>query len=434
LTSTPSARSGHISLSARARSLALDLLDLRTRWRQSLAVMNQLQRARQEELEAFQLGQLKRLLLFAVRNVPFYSRRLKEIDVNSLRRLSDLSKLPLTHKDDLRLHFADSIAPLNNRRISNFTSGSTGKPFAFYEDKGSLGVTIASRILFDSWTGVNAGEPRVRISAHAPSFWPRILFNENQISLLYVTPSRAAEVVEALTRRRSKLLICPPTAAAILCEHPIPDRGLRSLITTAVCLTESLRRKIESRWGVLVLNRYGLREVSGYVAQECMRQEGLHLNSARAVVEIVRDGEIVSPGEQGEIVITDLSNYVMPFIRYATGDIAEQGDSCPCGNTFPLLHKIIGRSVEYLRAKNGDLIPLSAFTDSFGARFLNDVIQFRFVDRGVGKLDVKIVPAHEFSETTRIRIEQWLKPFVDEVDIEIVDSIPWDRTWRHDEI
>jgi phenylacetate-CoA ligase len=147
-------------------------------------------------------------------------------------------------------------------------------------------------------------------------------------------------------------------------------------------------------------------------------------------LEIVRDGEVVSPGEQGEIVITDLNNYVMPFIRYATGDLAVRGDLCACGNAFPLIRKIVGRSFEYLRAKNGDLIPLSGFTDGFGAQFLNDVVQFRFIDKGVGKLDVKIVPARELSQETRIKMERWLKHFVDEVDIEVVESIPWDRRWR----
>jgi phenylacetate-CoA ligase len=146
-------------------------------------------------------------------------------------------------------------------------------------------------------------------------------------------------------------------------------------------------------------------------------------------LEIVRNGKVVSPGEQGEIVITDLNNYVMPFIRYATGDLAVQGDLCSCGKAFPIIRRIVGRSFEYLRAKNGDLIPLSGFTDGFGAQFLKDVVQFRFIDKGVGKLDVKIVPARELSRETHMKIEQWLKHFVDEVNIEIVESIPVDRKW-----
>ena len=85
--------------------------------------------------------------------------------------------------------------------------------------------------------------------------------------------------------------------------------------------------------------------------------------------------------------------------------------------------------MEYLRAKNGDLIPLSAFTDSFGAQFLDDVIQFKFIDRGVGKLGLKVVPARDFSEATRKMIEHWLKSFADEVEIDVVDSIPWEE-WK----
>ena len=72
---------------------------------------------------------------------------------------------------------------------------------------------------------------------------------------------------------------------------------------------------------------------------ECDRHEGLHLSSFNHYVEILKeDGTEARDGEMGELVITVLTNYTMPLIRYRIGDMAIQTYAeCSCGRGFPLI-------------------------------------------------------------------------------------------------
>ena len=100
---------------------------------------------------------------------------------------------------------------------------------------------------------------------------------------------------------------------------------LKGIVTTGECLSANDRRLIGGAIGAPVYDRYGLVEVAGYVAQECERHTGLHVNGGLAFVEVLKDGEACGPGEKGRLVVTNLHNYVMPFIRYDTGDLATVG-------------------------------------------------------------------------------------------------------------
>ena len=93
------------------------------------------------------------------------------------------------------------------------------------------------------------------------------------------------------------------------------------------------------------------------IAAECEKHEGLHVTIDNLYVEILKDGKPAKPGESGEIVITDLNNYGMPFIRYKNGDIAVQSDNaCSCGRGLPLIHDIDGRKMDTITAFDGKVV------------------------------------------------------------------------------
>ncbi len=114
---------------------------------------------------------------------------------------------------------------------------------------------------------------------------------------------------------------------------------------------------IGRRFHAKVYDHYGLDE-SGPVAWECPTHSGYHVNSDSALVELLRDGEPVSPGEPGEIHITSFHRLATPLIRYATGDIAtELEDACPCGRELPLIKEIQGRIFDFISTPDGHHIP-----------------------------------------------------------------------------
>ena len=90
-------------------------------------------------------------------------------------------------------------------------------------------------------------------------------------------------------------------------------------MVTAGTLFEPIRQTIESVFQAPVFNRYGSREV-GDIACECEAHSGLHVALPTQFVEILRpDGTAAGPGEIGEIVVTSLTNFAMPLIRYRIG-------------------------------------------------------------------------------------------------------------------
>ncbi len=135
-----------------------------------------------------------------------------------------------------------------------------------------------------------------------------------------------ADYYRQLRDYRPAMMLGYSSALAFLADYLTRENlelaSPRGIISSAETLTDEHRASIEGYFGCPLLNRYGSREF-GDVAQQCEEVAGLHVFSDRVHLEILRpDGTTCDPGERGEIVITDLDNKVMPFIRYRTGDLA----------------------------------------------------------------------------------------------------------------
>ncbi len=104
-----------------------------------------------------------------------------------------------------------------------------------------------------------------------------------------------------------------------------------------------------------VYSVYGAHETN-LLAQECPSRGGYHLIGDAAIVEVLRpDGLPAEIGEEGEVVVTALHSFAMPFIRYRLGDIVRRGpDRCPCGVEVACLDSVLGRSIDLFVAPDGD--------------------------------------------------------------------------------
>ena len=132
----------------------------------------------------------------------------------------------------------------------------------------------------------------------------------------------------------------------------------RSIVVGAEKLHAHQREVIERVFQAPVFETYGSREFM-LIGAECERHDGLHLTAEQLLVEVIdEDGKPTKPGDVGHVVVTDLCNLGMPFIRYLTGDCAVAGfDACPCGRGLPLLRSVTGRRLDMLRASGGRLVP-----------------------------------------------------------------------------
>jgi phenylacetate-CoA ligase len=161
-------------------------------------------------------------------------------------------------------------------------------------------------------------------------------------------------------------------------------------MTSAGTLHDHMRETIRRVFRAPVYNRYGSREV-GDIACECEAHEGLHVSAPTHYVEILRpDGTPTDPGEMGEIVVTLLTNYAMPLIRYRIGDMgAWAKSSCSCGRSWKLLKEVAGRVTDMFVRKDGSVIDGRLFNT-----FLWDiefVKEYQVVQNKTESINIKIV-------------------------------------------
>ncbi|HZV05477.1 MAG TPA: hypothetical protein VE999_10370 [Gemmataceae bacterium] len=195
--------------------------------------------------------------------------------------------------------------------------------------------------------------------------WRDWLTNDEVIDLRPMSPERLDAVLHFCTRYRPAVLIGYPSWLTALAEriraaHPrFRLSTLRLILCTGEVLFAFQRRLIAETFGVGVAQEYGSQD-SGLIAHEDTSGI-LRLNAEQMVVEILRDGETAAPGELGEVVITHFYTEIMPFIRYATGDVVRRPSSDeslggPSGH--PVFPQPEGRTSDVLATTAGEPCPM----------------------------------------------------------------------------
>lgn len=206
-------------------------------------------------------------------------------------------------------------------------------------------------------------------------------------------------------------------------------------MTSAGTLYPYMREVIERVFKASVFNRYGSREVGG-IACECELHKGLHVSPLTHYVEIIRaDGTPAAPGEVGEVVVTSLVNYTMPFIRYRIGDMAVWAEErCSCGRGWPLLKEVAGRVTDVFTRRDGTKIVPEYFIHLIGVVLkFSWLRKFQVIQEDYDHIRLIIVPSVSFQEAnehinrekadleTKVRLVMG-----DEcrLEIELVEDIP----------
>ena len=138
------------------------------------------------------------------------------------------------------------------------------------------------------------------------------------------------------------------------------DTKLRKAVVGAEPWTESMRAHIESSMGVKAYDIYGTSEMAGPMFTECEERKGIHMQSDMVYVEIIdpETGEVLEPGQKGEMVVTMLKKEAFPLIRYRIKDLTcLLNDECPCGRTSPRIERIKGRSDDMLIIRGINVFP-----------------------------------------------------------------------------
>ena len=405
-----------------------------------------------EEMRELQERKLRRLVHHAYHHVGYYR---EAMDARSLRpgdiqTLDDLRKLPLLDKAQVRdsLYF-DLLSDNHDKRriLKVTTSGSTGEPFVCYADQHQLEIRWAATLRSLEWTGWRFGDRQARLWHQTIGMsWHQVLRERLDawlsrrifIPAFEMSDADVARAVRRLRRHRPVLIDgyaeCFNFLADYARAHPPLGIQPRGIVSSAQVLPEESRQAIEQAFDARVFDKYGSREFSG-IAYECEAHDGHHVVGESYVVEVLKDGREAAPGELGEVVVTDLNNFCMPFIRYRIGDLAMAVDPrspCACGRGLPRLGRIEGRVQSMIVGAEGHVVPGSLFPHLF--KDYDFVIrQFQVLQEEPGAVRLKVVKAARFDENVFEEALGILRRYLGaaaRIDVEFVDAIPMVRTGK----
>jgi len=359
-----------------------------------------------EENKKIQQKKLYKLIEYASENIPYYKRIIQEYNIQFSEDtiFKDIKKFPLLTKELIRKHFNELYKFRDHTYYRNTSSGSTGEPAIFYQDSNYFAWNTAAKIFFDEWAGRKIGEPMMRLWASTldisnvgqsfKDYLKQLLSGVTTLEADKMSEGDMYRYVEIINKIKPGLILAFANCVGEFTRF-IQDRHLniyspRGIMTSACVLFPEIRKNIEDVFQTTVFNRYGSREV-GDIACNCEKNIGLHLIPEIHYLEIVDDeGREVKAGKSGDIIITLLTNYTMPLIRYKIGDrgvLSKKNGLCRHG--LPFLEKIEGRIVGHFKNKFGDIISGGFF---FAILFsCKNIKQFQIIQEEIDYISINLV-------------------------------------------
>ena len=406
-----------------------------------------------EKIADMQMERLKRLLVHAFRNCPFYTQRFNDAGVDPARVQTpdDLRSLPVLTKKDIQNNLAQLTAQNlpESDLVPDKTGGSTGQPLNYFINQDRIYSRNAAALRHDRWTGWDIGCKAAYLWGHhgdlslTQQFKARVrrlLLDRNLIlDTASITAPKLRQFRKDLLKFRPLIYVGYANSvylyARFLKETGVTDyHRPTAIITSAEVLDPEQRRVIEEVFECKVFDRYGSRETS-IIASECDRHTGLHVCAETILLEIIADNRPAQPGQLGKIVITDLMNYGMPFIRYRIEDIGRpsQQRTCPCGRGLPLIDMAAGRVTDFLLTPDGRIISGASLTIFLIAN-TPGLAQAQLVQEKKDELIMKIVRGEKFSDASVRYLEREIPNFFGptvKLRLDYVESIPPEASGKH---
>lgn len=407
-------------------------------------------------------ARLTAVVQHAYRNAPEWRRRLTAAGIDdtptdirgALRRLPPLERSELQQSSPRWLS-----EDLETRRwYRNSSGGSTGEPVTLIQDMTYLRWARATKALFDAWSGYRTGMPKMvvwgsprdsgEISLRQRTL--RWLKNERWFDAYRIDDAAIAAWTAQLERTRPAQLLGYAESldlwARILREQGRQVAGPTAVMTTAGVCTPDMRERIAAGFNAPVFDRYGCREV-GDIAAQTRHHDGLVIPPWHVYVELLdADGRAVGPGEEGDVVVTSLTNYAMPLLRYRLGDRACWArDSAviqeavrPTGtHVWPALERLVGRTTDHLLAADGRFVHAGAIrTALYG---LDGLRLYQVEQNELDHVLVRVVPSpHTRSDRVSTSVQTRLRTLLHDLlgpatklTVQIVDDIAPTATGKH---
>jgi phenylacetate-CoA ligase len=402
-----------------------------------------------DEIKKIQWKRLKDLLVFVYNNNEFYKEYFESVNLHpdSIKVPSDMSKLPITEKKDYIKNFnriiAKNIAEKKDYEIAT-TSGSTGEPFQHYVDKKreqvhtemafiinmeSIGVKPFEKynelsILFRPYREVTnfKNRSKKKLKDHIIySFFPEFF----GIRGYTITKENTPYLIDLIKENNIKGIYGIASSILNLAQF-IDNKNILKfeyIITMGEELLEYQREYISKIFNCPVYMDYGSSECMR-MGFECKNQNGFHMDIYNYYFEYLKDEQTLDTTNKYNLIVTNLNNYIFPFLRYKTSDaVILKDDPCTCGNNFPMVKKIFGKNIIGFTAPNGyklSSVDFAAFFEHYH-KHTKAVKQFQIIQKDEKTMIIKIIPTEIYNEEIKKDIEEKMSNLVEEsMKIEVI--------------
>ncbi len=357
-----------------------------------------------KDLDTCRFQLLRKQLLHAYQNIPFYNTAFDKAGLNpaNFKSIEELSLFPVINKDIIRSNNLLYKNAFIKYKFKSHTSGSTGQPMWTYYN---LKSWIRKKYLIKARARMECG---LKFNEKIAVFESASQNCKNNTNILFrnlKSRYRKFSIFEPFENTLKEVINFSPAAlygspsyffqlGQIISKNKTILPSIKMIFTSSEYLQNNVRKFIKEVFNAELYDVYGSTEFKE-VAWECEKHEGYHINEDEVVIEILKDGKLAGPGVVGNIVITDLRNRAMPLIRYQMNDkgmLLEE--KCSCGRTFAMMKPYAGRSSEYIILPNDQILSPYLFTTSI--EMIEGLNQYQIIQINKNKLHVDIVSDSEY--------------------------------------
>lgn len=401
-----------------------------------------------EKLRQRQWERIREVIAYAFTHCSYYQASFANAGFQgTLANWDDFRKLPLVTKQDIRENPKGLLSREYRQEdlVEARTGGSTGTALTLYFDERCQQLRNAASMRSDRWAGWDIGTKVAAVWGNPPvaktikeKLRSLLLDRTFYLDTMGINETTVRRFIDDWRRERPGVIFGHSHSIYILAtylrEMGVTDLRPKGIVATSMMLLEPERQVIEEVLACKCTNRYGCEEV-GLIACECEQHSGLHLNVDQLVVEFLKpDGTEAAPGEEGNIVVTDLINRGMPLIRYCIEDMGVPTDRpCTCGRGLPLMERVTGRRADFLKRRDGSLVAgVSLVERTLTA--IPGLRQMQLVQSDLKHLCAKVVADASFGETGERYLRDELQLVFGEattIDVEHVEALDQTRAGKY---
>jgi Coenzyme F390 synthetase len=402
----------------------------------------------EKELQDRQHAKLERLIKFVGTENGFYRERFEKagFSISEPWTLDDFKKIPILTKKEIRENTARMISKgYDIDRLMHFkTGGSTGKSLDIYMTEECSELRNACARRHDRWTGWEVGEPIAAVwgNPQLPTTLKERIKDTLLGPVIYLDTMCVNDAsVTAFLREwesvKPTLLFGHAHSIFLLARYlrrlKIEHLRPKGILSTSMMLLPHERQYIEDVFQVKVTDRYGCEEVS-LIGCECEEHQGMHLNTDHLFVEFLNeDGTASGVGEAGTLVITDLINYAMPFVRYRVEDVGvPSGRKCSCGRGFPLMEQVAGRVADFLVKTDGSRVAGISLIENTLTKY-KGLDQMQIVQHSFDSFTVNFVTGDGYGPEVQKQLAEFLCSTFGNIKIRFVEleTIPPESSGKY---